>query len=201
MSMGTPKQPEETKRTLLASAVKLMRKKGYEATSVDDICREAKLTKGSFFHHFKDKEELALAALDSFCNCQGAEMSRRKGEKDPLARLDGLIDKIIRMGASPDAMDGCLIGNFAQEVSETHPDLRTACAGKFGDLARTIKKELDEAKKMYTPKAGVDTESLAYHFISVLQGSHVVAKATRDTKVIGRNLRHLKEYFHTLFKK
>ena len=201
MSMGTPKQPEETKRTLLTSAVKLMRKKGYEATSVDDICREAKLTKGSFFHHFKDKEELAMAALDSFCNCQGTEMSKRKGEKDPLARVDGLIDRIVDMASSTDTLDGCLIGNFAQEVSETHPELRKACAGKFGDLARYIKKELDEAKKLYAPKGSVDTESLAYHFISVLQGSNVVAKATQDPKVIGRNMRHLKQYFHAVFKK
>ncbi len=199
--MTTIKQPEETKKKLLQSAIKLMRAKGYEATSVDDICCASKLTKGSFFHHFKDKETLAKAALDAFCQCQGEGMASRRKEKDPLARVDGLIDRMIVMSAADKEGMGCLIGNFAQEVCETHPELRKACASKFEGLAGFLKGELDAVKKKYPPKGEVDTQSLAYHFISVLQGSFVVAKATQDTNVLRRNLKHVKQYIHGVFGK
>jgi TetR/AcrR family transcriptional regulator, transcriptional repressor for nem operon len=199
--MKTLKRPAHTKKTLIDSAIKLMLAKGYEATSVDDICCESKLTKGSFFHHFKDKEGLAKAALDAFCCCQGEEMSKRmaKGEKDPLARIEGLIDVMSNMVEGSKDVQGCLIGNFAQELSDTHPELRKACAGKFEGLAGMIQKDLDEAKIKY--KANVDTESLAYHFVAVLQGSFVVGKAKQDPRIVTKNLKHLKQYIRSLYKK
>ncbi|MCA9773881.1 MAG: helix-turn-helix transcriptional regulator, partial [Myxococcales bacterium] len=55
-----------TRERLLGAAQELMMEKGYAATSVDQICARAGLTKGSFFHHFRGKEDLAVAAADHF---------------------------------------------------------------------------------------------------------------------------------------
>jgi len=54
----------ESKTKLLEATIKVVRSKGYAATRIEDVCAEAALTKGSFFHHFKSKEELAVAAAD-----------------------------------------------------------------------------------------------------------------------------------------
>ena len=59
-----PAQPQPSKTRLLNAALHSIRQKGYAATTVDDICREAGVTKGSFFHHFKSKDYLALAAIE-----------------------------------------------------------------------------------------------------------------------------------------
>ena len=57
-------QPQhESKTKLLDATLKVVRAKGYSATRIEDVCAEAGLTKGSFFHHFKSKEDLALAAV------------------------------------------------------------------------------------------------------------------------------------------
>jgi len=50
------------RQKLLDAALTLIRTKGYEATTVDDICQGAAVAKGAFFHHFKSKEALAIAA-------------------------------------------------------------------------------------------------------------------------------------------
>ncbi|MGH6869300.1 MAG: TetR/AcrR family transcriptional regulator, partial [Methylocella sp.] len=50
------------------AAMQVIRAKGYSATTIDDVCLAAGLTKGSFFHHFKSKEELALAAAGHFAS-------------------------------------------------------------------------------------------------------------------------------------
>ena len=199
--MRTAKEQSPAKDKLIHSAVKLMRAKGYEATSVDDICCESKLTKGSFFHYFKDKESLAKAALDTFCVSQGEEMGKNpaKADRDPLKRFDGLIARMIEMSRMPGAINGCLIGNFAQELSDTHPGLREACAAKFDGFAGMLKTLLDEAKARYAPKKPLDTQGLALHFISLMQGSFVVGKAKQDTGVFRKNMGHFKDYLHGLF--
>ena len=57
-----PKDQGTARRKLLDSALRLIRAQGYSATSVDDLCAAAGVTKGAFFHHFKSKEELGVAA-------------------------------------------------------------------------------------------------------------------------------------------
>ncbi len=59
-----------TKEKLLDTAIGLMLKKGFTATSVDEICQTAGLTKGSFFYYFESKEDLADAALHRFWQSQ-----------------------------------------------------------------------------------------------------------------------------------
>ena len=57
-------QSHQSKTRLLDATIKVVRTKGYNATRVEDVCAEAGVTKGSFFHHFKSKDDLALAALE-----------------------------------------------------------------------------------------------------------------------------------------
>src|SRR5919109_180712 len=95
-------QPDARSR-LLDAAMQLIRAHGYSATSVDDICRAAGLTKGAFFHHFRSKEDLAVAAAGHF-----SEMAERLfGEApyrelaDPLDRLLGYIEFRTQILAGP----------------------------------------------------------------------------------------------------
>jgi TetR/AcrR family transcriptional regulator, transcriptional repressor for nem operon len=84
----------------------VVRAKGYAATRIEDVCDEAGLTKGSFFHHFKSKEDLALSAVIHW----DANASRLFAAApyhhaaDPLDRLIGYVDfrKAILTGDLPD---------------------------------------------------------------------------------------------------
>src|SRR5688500_13927974 len=80
--------------TLLQAAMRVVRQKGYAATSVDDLCAAAGVTKGAFFHHFASKEDLAVAAAGHW-NEFATEFFRTApyhAHKDPLDRLLGYID-------------------------------------------------------------------------------------------------------------
>ena len=57
---------EETRTKILASAVKLFSARGFRAASVDDICAQAGISKGAFYHHFESKRALVLALLDGW---------------------------------------------------------------------------------------------------------------------------------------
>src|SRR5574342_123030 len=57
---------EETRTKIMESAIKLFSNQGYNKASVDDICTEAGISKGAFYHHFESKQELFLALLDGW---------------------------------------------------------------------------------------------------------------------------------------
>ncbi len=56
-----PKTKQDAKAKLLDAALSVIRTKGFSATTVDELCSAAGVTKGAFFHHFKSKDELGVA--------------------------------------------------------------------------------------------------------------------------------------------
>lgn len=199
--MRTAQVDSPTKEKLLDAAQRLMLVKGYPATTVDEICGAAGLTKGSFFHYFESKEELGKEMLGRYVSFkqqmwQAAPFMKKS---DPLLRIYGYLDFAVQLYKKPESQNGCLLGHFTQELSDTYPEIRSLCAECFGQWAKTFKRDLDEAKAMYAAKKSIDTQSLAEHFIAVLEGSLILGKAMQDMGIVGKSLRHFKQYLKTLF--
>ncbi|EQD57768.1 transcriptional regulator, TetR family, partial [mine drainage metagenome] len=123
-SMTLGQAPHESKTKLLEAMLKVVRTKGYSAARVEDVCAEAGVTKGSFFHHFKSKEELALAAV-ALWDAQTLEFfaaAPYHRAADPLDRLIAYIEfrKALLTGDLPDFT--CFAGTIVQEAYRTHPE-------------------------------------------------------------------------------
>lgn len=174
--------------------------KGFSATTVEEICKAAKLTKGSFFHYFKSKEGLGKELLERFCAATRVRLQALCPEDpDPLKRAYGAIETAIALSRECDSSQGCLLGTFAQELSDTHPQMRALCAKAFTRWVKALKRDLDAAKARYAPRAAFETKSLAEHFIAILEGSKILARTQQDGKVVERNLRHFRAYLEGLF--
>ena len=193
--------PHESKTRLLDAAQRVVREKGYTATTVDDICRAAGVTKGSFFHHFASKDELALAAVDHWnAMTDGffAAAAYRKAE-DPLDRLLGYIDfRASILNGAPSEYT-CLLGTLVQEAHATHPEIRAACdRGMAGHIAE-LTQDIEAAKELYAPAATWSAESVGYYIQSVLQGAFIFAKAKQSPDIVRDSLEHLRRYLGLLF--
>lgn len=201
MSPKTAVAGTDTKERLLEAAVGLMLEKGYTATSVDDICGAAKLTKGSFFHYFKNKEELGTAAVKFFYGRMKGMFARCDfaREADPLKRVYGYLDAMIEFSKDTESPKCCLIGNFAQELSDTHPAIRDACAECFDDGMGSMREWLAEAKSKYAPRSAINPAALSSYFTSIAQGSILMAKATRNRKLFAKNVALFRNHLKALF--
>jgi len=191
----------ESKTRLLDAALRLIRTKGYEATSVDEVCESAGLTKGSFFHHFGSKEELAVAAAGHFAErAEGAfsEAPYRRLD-DPVKRLLGYVDFRRKILGRELPEFTCLLGTMVQETYATHPAIRKACEKHIVGHADTLTDDIAEAKKRLGPRAKWTPESLALFTQAVIQGAFVLAKAKHGPDVAGECLAHLKRYLELLF--
>ncbi len=191
----------DSKTQLLNAALQAIRAKGYAATTVEDICKQAGVTKGSFFHHFKSKDELALSATahwEAMTESFFASAPYHK-HSDPLERLLGYVAfrGAILTGELPDYT--CLLGTLVQETYATHPDIRAACDRGMSRHIAALTRDIEAAKRRYAPKARWSPESVGYFIQTVLQGSFIFAKAKQSPEVVRDNLAHLSRYLKTLF--
>jgi TetR/AcrR family transcriptional repressor of nem operon len=199
--MATPHTQHESKTRLLDAALHVIRAKGYTATTIDDICHKAGVTKGSFFHHFKSKDELALAAASHWGTMTDGFFAAAPYHKlqDPLQRLFGYVDfrGEILQGELPDYT--CLLGTLVQETYATHPDIRAACDKGMSSHIAELTRDVEAAKKLYAPKAQWSAESVGYFIQAVLQGGFIFAKAKQNPDVVRESLAHLRRYLEALF--
>lgn len=192
----------DSRTRLLDVALQVIRSKGYTATSVEDICTAAKLTKGSFFHHFASKEALGVAAADHWSRVTDAFFAAAPYQslKDPLHRLLGYVDfrAAILRGELPEFT--CLVGTMVQEVYGTHPLIRDACNRSISNHAANVEKIIAEAMVRYRVKADWSAASLALHTQAVLQGAFILAKSRDGPEVAAESVAHLRRYIELLFK-
>ncbi len=191
----------DARTRLLDAAMQVIRAQGYSATTVDDICRAARLTKGAFFHHFESKEDLAVAAAAHFSQMAETLFAAAPYRKlaDPLDRLLGYIDFRGAIIGGPIAQFTCLLGTMVQEAYDTHPAIRRACATGIGVHAAGVARDIAAAKALYAPDAPWSAESLALHTQAVLQGAFVLAKAKHGPEVARECVSHLRRYIESLF--
>lgn len=199
---GTRVARGEARGRLLEAAVDLIRAQGLSATTVDDLCAAAGVTKGAFFHHFESKEALAVAAAQHWNTTTGAVFAAAAYHREATAaeRVLAYIDLRAELigGRSLEAVT-CLVGTMVQEAYRSSPAVRDACGAAMLDHASTLEADLAEALADAGNPAGVDAPSLARHMIVVVQGAFVVAKAADDPLVAVESLGHLRRYLALLF--
>jgi len=191
---------EGSKRKLLDAALAVIRAQGYAGSSVDDICREAGVTKGSFFHHFKGKNDLAIAATEHWTGMTGNlfESAPYRRVADPRERVLAYIDfrAALIEGDLPDFT--CLLGTLVQETFDTHAEIREACNRSMLFHTRTVEADLIEAKRLYAPKARWDPLDVALFTQAAIQGAFILAKAQHDAAAARRAIAHLHAYVASL---
>jgi TetR/AcrR family transcriptional repressor of nem operon len=203
MPRPTKYDPErgDARTRLLEAARDIIRMQGFTATTVDDLCKSAGVSKGAFFHHFESKEALGVAAAAYWAETTSAFFAGAPYQEhtDPYDRLIGYI------AFRKDIIEGelaeftCLVGTMTQEIYDSHPAIRDACAASIFGHAATLEPVIKEAMEARGLVADWTPASLAVHTQAVLQGAFILAKATGDSAVARESVDHLKRYIELLF--
>ena len=192
---------QDARAKLLDAALTLIRTKGYAATSVDELCAAAGVTKGAFFHHFKSKDALGVAAADHWSATTGAMFAAAPYHDlaDPLDRVIAYVQfrKSLLTGGVPEFT--CLVGTMVQETHETSPAIRDACDRSISSHAATLEADIEAAMAARKMKPGWSAASLALHTQAVLQGAFILAKAKGGAEVAAESVDHLTRYIELLF--
>jgi TetR/AcrR family transcriptional repressor of nem operon len=202
MFEGMDRAPPSARLRLLNAALGLIRSKGYEAASVDELCRAAGVTKGAFFHHFRSKEELGVAAARHWGDVTSRLFATAPYHRfeDPLDQLIGYIDfrrELLAGRSIPEVT--CLLGTMVQETYGTSPALREASRDGIESHAATLVPMIEAAKARHAPRASWSAEGLALHTQAVIQGAFILAKAQNNLAIAAESILHLRRYVELLF--
>jgi TetR/AcrR family transcriptional repressor of nem operon len=184
------KQESETKQKLLTVAMDLIWESSYGSVSVDDICTKAGVNKGSFYHAFKSKSDLAVAAFERHWESKRPLLDQIfSAQVPPLERLEKYCQAIVNDQKSKyesfGKMLGCPFCSVGSELSTQDEKIRLKTEQiaqrnlKYVEsLVRDLAKEgLIEAK---------DTTELAEEVLSYIVGVLLQAKIENSVKHIER---------------
>jgi TetR/AcrR family transcriptional regulator, transcriptional repressor for nem operon len=200
-SSAPPEAGQHASRTkVLDAALQVFRAKGYAATTVEDVCVAAGLTKGSFFHHFQGKEAMTLAAIAHWNAVTGDLFAQAPYRRlaDPRDRVLAYIDFRKQILRGEAAEFSCLLGTLVQETFDTYPRIRDACNDGIARHARVVADDIAAAKALYAPKAAWDPMVLAFFTQATLQGAFVLAKAQGSSRIVAECIDHLRQHVANL---
>jgi len=158
----------ENRASLVRAASKLIRERGIDGVGVAEISKEAGLTHGALYAHFRSKEELALAAL-SF----GLEETRARLEEHGREGMQGLarfVDHFLSADCRDDYACAGPISASASEIGRQDGAISLRFAEGYLDMVRTFERELEAARP------GEDAHARALTLVAALVGAQAVAR-------------------------
>lgn len=179
----------DSRSRILSIARELFHTRSYADVGVKEICDSAQVQKGSFYHFFPSKRDLALAVIDDMADdwAHGFVAEAFDRELPPLERLDYMIDAAyFWQKAAKDIegrMPGCLFGNLALEVSTRDDILRAKLTAIFNKTRERFQETLEEAVATGAMPP-LDTESTAAAMLAYLEGIILLAKTSNDPEVV-----------------
>jgi TetR/AcrR family transcriptional regulator, transcriptional repressor for nem operon len=181
----------DTRSRILATAREMFHGRSYADVGIQEICEGARVQKGSFYHFFPSKRDLALAVIDDMADdwAHGFVAEAFDQNLPPVERLDYMVDAAYYwQKAAKDIegrMPGCLFGNLALEISTRDDVMRAKLNAVFERAKDKFRLTLDEAVATGA-MAPMNTEDTATAMLAFLEGIILLAKTRNDPDVILR---------------
>ncbi|HKI61125.1 MAG TPA: TetR/AcrR family transcriptional regulator [Mariprofundaceae bacterium] len=175
----------DTRERLINTAARLLWEQSYQGTSVDVLCNRTDIRKGSFYHFFKSKTELAIAAIEnSWERTEQTVFAPIFGSADPgIAQLQQLIDKVDEIQSSilknRGLYPGCPFGSLGQEMANKDEAIRASTLKIFQYHCDYIEGALRKAEADGEIPPG-NTRQRSRNIFALFEGALLTAKVARD---------------------
>lgn len=176
----TMTKSQRTRHFIVESMAEMFNKRGYSGTSMSDVETITGLSRGTIYHHFDTKEDIALAAFDynfeKLCKLVEDHTKRSKSFYDQLV----VYTEVYHMIATDSVSGGSPIMNTAIEADDTNVLLRERAIRAIKKKENTIAGIIDMGIRSGEFKKGTDTRQLAVAILSTLEGGLTLSRTTRD---------------------
>lgn len=166
-------QPEHsTKLRLLDVGMAMLLKHGYHDLGIQALLDATSTPKGSFYHHFRDKEDFALQAIDRYMGHVHAGLDACLGDNNrpPLVRVRKFFKSTQQVYRSEGYM-GCLLGGLGQELSGVSELFRRKIESCFSEIAKRLAACLEEARKLGDIPADSNPQHMANLLVDCWEGA------------------------------
>lgn len=166
------KPAHSTKQRLLDVGLAMLLEHGYHGLGIQALLVAARTPKGSFYHHFADKEDFALQVIDRYMGQVHEGLRECLGDRSrpPLERVRRFFEMTLQ-SYEKEGYLGCLLGGLGQELSGANVVFRRKIEGCFSEIARQTADCLEEARSRGDLPAGSDTLRMASLLVDCWEGA------------------------------
>ena len=170
-----------TKRRLIDVGLPMLLKHGYNDLGVQALLAATSLPKGSFYHHFRDKEDFALQVLDIYMAQVHAGLDDCLSDhtRPPLARIRAFFES-TRQSYSDEGYMGCLIGGLGQELSGISELFRHKIEECFSAIATRMADCLEEARQDGEIPSDCDVRQMADLLVDCWEGAALRSRLRKN---------------------
>src|SRR5689334_5067370 len=162
----------DARERIVSTAARLFLERSYQAVGVDELCHAAGVRKGSFYHYFPSKSDLAKVVIDVHAQAFAKRLAGSP-TTTPAHKLHAIPDAIGTIQSAFEAQFGravgCPFGNIAAELSTTDEDLRAHVAQTVGAMERRLALVCREAAAVGALREGTDPDRLAHALLAQYQ--------------------------------
>ncbi|MFB6453896.1 TetR family transcriptional regulator [Chitinophaga sp. Hz27] len=194
------KKAEATRLEILRKAFELIYVKGYQASSIDDILAKTQVTKGAFYYHFKNKEQMGMAIINDLLKPTFSQtfIQPFMQEPNPLLAIYNIIHYLLLEDEFMKMEYGCPVSNLTQELSPWHADFNRVLSELTHDWEAVMITSLEKGKKAGYVRKEVNAKEVALFVISGYWGVRNVGKLEMNKSVYKSFLKALQGYLNGL---
>ena len=184
---------QRTRQDIIQAGARLFAQHGYFHTSTNDLLEAVSISKGAFYHHFKSKEELALAVLDHLRQeYQRQVFDSIDPDTEPAQRLWDTLNQLLELNSSGQWPHCLLLARLAQEMAQEDSQLSQSVAQAVDWIMDRWQTLVAEAQAAGGVRADLDSEVLAQLIVTILFGAVSCRELTEDTVHLDSIVRHLR---------
>ncbi len=167
-----------TRMSILEKSFELIYRKGYQSTSIDDIIATTQVTKGAFYYHFKNKDEMALALINDYMRPNMHQVMLRPLEQaeKPLEAFYQMMRDLLHDTDFFDVRYGCPAINLIEEIAPLHENFREALSVLMTDWKLAIADCIRYEQQQKTISPDIDPQQIALFLISGYGGIRNIGK-------------------------
>jgi len=194
------KKAAATRLTILQKAFELIYVKGYQTTSIDDILATTQVTKGAFYYHFKNKDEMGVAILNELLRPGLTEsfIQPLLNVEDPLDAIYGLMHNLLMENDFLKVEYGCPASNLTQEMAPWNTEFTQALHNITRDWETAMEAAIEKGREKGFVQQSVNARQLTLFVLSGYWGIRNLAKIENSKIPYRLYLKELKSYLDTL---
>lgn len=188
---------EDTKEKILAMGARIIHRKGFHHTGIQEILKAAGVPKGSFYFYFDNKEDFGLQVIDWYSRNFREMLTKllaQDNQLSPLQRMSALFDWFMEFYQDLEFTCGCPVGNLAQEMGDLSPAFSEKLSQAVGQMVDMYRQLIEAAQSKGELSGELEAEETARFIVSSWHGALIHMK-------ISKGAGPLKNHKKTIFEK
>lgn len=169
---------EATRSFIIETTAELFNKKGYAGTSIADLEKITKLTKGSIYGNFENKEQVALAVFDY--NLNRLQEKIKDGVHNNADYKGKILSYLVTYHSLQGSYGGCPLQNTAVEADDTHEGLRERASAGLVCWKDSLMELIRAGMDVNEFKADTNAEKIALTFMALIEGAILISRTTKN---------------------